>query len=97
MRARGVDGERLSPFHQRGRTSADYDSDIAENNRLPSEKMKVLDAFRRARNLSDYEGEPVEDAKVRECIEWAEGLLEMSVPGSKTITRNCSRTVKVTP
>ncbi len=38
--------------------------------------MKVLDGFRRARNLSDYEGEPVEDAKVRECIEWAEKLLE---------------------
>ena len=43
---------------------------------LPAEKMKVLDSFRRARNLSDYEAEPVEDAKVRECIEWADGLLE---------------------
>jgi hypothetical protein len=43
---------------------------------LPAEKMKVLDSFRRARNLSDYEGEPVEDAKVRECIEWAEILAE---------------------
>jgi len=42
---------------------------------LPADKMKVLDAFRRARNMSDYEGEPVEDAKVRECIEWAEALL----------------------
>ena len=43
---------------------------------LPAERMRVLDGFRRARNLSDYEGEPVEDAKVRECIEWAESLLE---------------------
>ena len=43
---------------------------------LPAEKMKVLDSFRRARNLSDYEGEPVEDAKVRECIDWAELLAE---------------------
>lgn len=42
---------------------------------LPADRMKVLDGFRRARNLSDYEGEPVEDAKVRECIEWAEALL----------------------
>ena len=42
---------------------------------LPADQMKVLDAFRRARNMSDYEGEPVEDAKVRECIEWAEALL----------------------
>lgn len=42
---------------------------------LSPEKMKVLDGFRRARNLSDYEGEPVEDAKVRECIDWADALL----------------------
>ncbi len=42
---------------------------------LSPQKMKVLDSFRRARNLSDYEGEPVEDAKVRECIQWAEALL----------------------
>jgi len=42
---------------------------------LPVDRMKILDAFRRARNLSDYEGEPVEDAKVRECVEWAEALL----------------------
>jgi uncharacterized protein (UPF0332 family) len=41
---------------------------------LSAEKMTILDGFRRARNLSDYEGEPVEDAKVRECIEWAEAL-----------------------
>jgi hypothetical protein len=43
---------------------------------LARERMAVLDAFRRARNLSDYEGEPVEDAKVRECIEWATTLLK---------------------
>jgi hypothetical protein len=42
---------------------------------LPPEKMKVLDSFRRARNLSDYEGEPVEDAKVGECVQWADALL----------------------
>ncbi len=42
---------------------------------LPADRMKILDSFRRARNLSDYEGEPVEDAKVRECVEWAEALL----------------------
>jgi hypothetical protein len=43
---------------------------------IEADKMRVLDGFRRARNLSDYEGEPVEDAKVRECIEWADVLLE---------------------
>lgn len=42
---------------------------------LSADRMTILDSFRRARNLSDYEGEPVEDAKVRECIEWAEALL----------------------
>jgi hypothetical protein len=42
---------------------------------LAADRMKILDSFRRARNLSDYEGEPVEDAKVRECVEWAEALL----------------------
>jgi hypothetical protein len=40
-----------------------------------AERMMILDGFRRARNLSDYEGEPVEDAKVRECVEWASALL----------------------
>jgi hypothetical protein len=43
---------------------------------LARERMTVLDGFRKARNLSDYEGEPVEDAKVRECIEWASSLLQ---------------------
>jgi hypothetical protein len=42
---------------------------------LPADRMKVLDGFRRARNLSDYEGEPVEESKVRESIEWADALL----------------------
>jgi hypothetical protein len=42
---------------------------------LAPERMRILDGFRRARNLSDYEGEPVEDAKVRECVEWASALL----------------------
>lgn len=43
---------------------------------LRADRMKVLDGFRRARNLSDYEGEPVQDAKVRECVEWAQALLD---------------------
>jgi hypothetical protein len=43
---------------------------------LSAQRMTVLDSFRRARNLSDYQGELVEDAKVRECIEWAEALFK---------------------
>ena len=31
--------------------------------------------FRRARNLADYEGSDVEEAKARECVECAERLL----------------------
>lgn len=35
----------------------------------------VLDALRRQRNLNDYEGDPVTDAAVRECLNQAEALL----------------------
>jgi len=35
----------------------------------------VLDGFRRARNLSDYEGNPPEDRLVEECLDAAERLL----------------------
>lgn len=37
--------------------------------------MTVLDGFRRARDLADYEGAEVEEAKARECIEWAAVLI----------------------
>jgi hypothetical protein len=42
---------------------------------LPAEKVRLYDAFRRARNLADYEGNPPEDQMVRECVEAAERLL----------------------
>lgn len=42
---------------------------------LPAEKLKVFDGFRRARNRSDYEGEPVEEQVVIECVEAAVQLL----------------------
>jgi len=35
----------------------------------------VLDALRRQRNLSDYEGDPVSAATLRSCIEQAARLL----------------------
>ncbi len=35
----------------------------------------VLDALRKQRNLNDYEGDPVRDAVVTECITQAEALL----------------------
>lgn len=35
---------------------------------LATEEMIVLDALRKQRNLADYDGSPVSDATVRECI-----------------------------
>jgi hypothetical protein len=42
---------------------------------LAADRMTVLDSFRRARNLADYEGAEVEEAKARECAEWATRLI----------------------
>lgn len=42
---------------------------------LPSDRMTVLDALRRRRNLSDYMGEDVDDVSVENCIREAEQLL----------------------
>jgi len=42
---------------------------------LAADRMTVLDGFRRARNLADYEGAEVEEAKARECAEWAAQLI----------------------
>ncbi len=35
----------------------------------------MLDALRKQRNLNDYEGDPVTDAAVSECLTQAEALL----------------------
>lgn len=43
---------------------------------LAPERMRVLDGFRRVRNLADYEGAEVEEAKARECAEWAGRLIK---------------------
>lgn len=42
---------------------------------LPAERVRLFDVFRRARNVADYEGEPVENAKLIECIDAARQLL----------------------
>lgn len=42
---------------------------------LAANRMTVLDSFRRARNLADYEGADVEEAKARECTECAAQLI----------------------
>jgi hypothetical protein len=43
---------------------------------LAPEQVRVLDGFRRARNLADYEGAEVEEAKASECAECARGLIK---------------------
>ncbi len=42
---------------------------------LAPEKTRLFDSFRRARNVADYEGNPVEEGLVTGCIEAADALL----------------------
>jgi HEPN domain-containing protein len=42
---------------------------------LPPERLQVLDAYRAARNQSDYRGIPVSDAVAESCVEDAHRLL----------------------
>jgi len=42
---------------------------------LPVERMIVLDALRKQRNLSDYSGDVVQASAVRECFDSATALL----------------------
>ena len=42
---------------------------------LASEQVRVLEAFRKARNQNDYRGVPVSEATARECAEEAGRLL----------------------
>lgn len=42
---------------------------------LPNDVTIVLDALRKQRNLNDYEGDPVSDAAVSECLAQAQTLL----------------------
>jgi len=42
---------------------------------LAPERIQVLEAYRKARNQTDYRGVPVSDAVARECVEDARRLL----------------------
>jgi hypothetical protein len=42
---------------------------------LPNDIIIVLDALRKQRNLNDYEGDPIGDAVVTECLVQAQTLL----------------------
>lgn len=43
---------------------------------LPADAVIVLDALRKQRNLSDYDGDPVSDKVVSDCIASAHALLK---------------------
>ena len=43
---------------------------------LPPERLTVLDALRRKRNLSDYTGEDIDDISTDSCIREAEQLID---------------------
>ena len=42
---------------------------------LKQDEVIVLDALRKQRNLSDYEGDPITEAAVVECVKQAENLI----------------------
>jgi hypothetical protein len=42
---------------------------------VAADTVIILDALRKQRNLNDYEGDPVTDAAVRECLDQAAMLL----------------------
>jgi hypothetical protein len=42
---------------------------------IAAERVRVLDAYRAARNLADYQGVPVSDAVTKECAADARSLL----------------------
>lgn len=42
---------------------------------LPQDTVFVLDALRKQRNLNDYDGDPVSDAVLVECLQQANALL----------------------
>ena len=41
---------------------------------LAADKVRLLDALRKQRNLADYSGDPISDAAVTECYESADSL-----------------------
>ena len=42
---------------------------------IEQDEVIVLDALRKQRNLSDYEGDPITEAAVVECVNQAESLM----------------------
>jgi hypothetical protein len=51
---------------------------------IEKDRMIVLDALRKQRNVTDYSGDLVEDAAVKECLEQAQDLLVLTIAWLKT-------------
>jgi len=51
---------------------------------IETDRMIVLDALRKQRNVTDYSGDLVEDAAVKECLEQAQDLLVLTIAWLKT-------------
>ena len=45
---------------------------------VPPAVWRVLDALRRKRNLNDYSGDLIEPASLRECVQRAQALLDVT-------------------
>lgn len=46
---------------------------------IETDRMIVLDALRKQRNVTDYSGDLVEDAAVKECLEQAQDLIVLTI------------------
>lgn len=51
---------------------------------IEKDRMIVLDALRKQRNVTDYSGDLVEDAAVKECLEQAQDLIVLTIAWLKT-------------
>ena len=49
---------------------------LAHTTGLPSDRLVILDTFRRMRNQSDYTGEDIDESSARECAAEAKRLLD---------------------
>lgn len=67
-------GQRLPHRHQPARPPTALQA-LPKTLGTAADTVIVLDALRKQRNQNDYEGDPVTDAAVRECLTQAEALL----------------------
>jgi hypothetical protein len=44
--------------------------------RLDPASVRVLDALRKLRNVAEYDGEPVTEASLEACLQWADDLVD---------------------